>query len=70
MSTWPAATGPTHSLSRYVSGRVEQAALLGRGEHRDGVGLADGDQVRALERIDRDVDLRLAGHALRRPARR
>ena len=42
-------------------GGVEQAALLGGREDRDRVGLAVGDQVRALERVDRDVD----GHVVR-----
>jgi hypothetical protein len=36
---------------------VGQAALLGRGEDGDCVPLAVGDEVGALERIDRDVDL-------------
>ena len=35
---------------------VEQAAVLGRREDRDRAGLAVGDEVRALERVDRDVD--------------
>ena len=43
-------------------GRVEKAALLGRGQHGDRVGQAHGDEIGALERIDSDVDLRLAGH--------
>ena len=38
-------------------GRVEQAAALGGGEHRDRVRGAGGAEVGALERIDRDVDL-------------
>ena len=39
-------------------GRVGQAAGLGRREDRDRAGLAVGDEVRALERVDRDVDPR------------
>ena len=38
-------------------GRVQQAAARRRREHGDRVGRAGGAQVRALERIDRDVDL-------------
>ena len=37
MSTQPAATGPTASFSRYVSGALRQPAPLGRGEHGDRV---------------------------------
>ena len=35
---------------------VEEAAALGRGEDGDRAALAGGDEVRALERVDRDVD--------------
>ena len=38
--------------------RVEEAAALGRGEDRDRVRAALRDGVRALERIDRDIDFR------------
>jgi hypothetical protein len=38
-------------------GRMQQAALLGRREHRKRVGRAGRAQVRAFERIDGDVDL-------------
>ena len=38
-------------------GCVQQPATLGCGEHGDRAGLPVGDEVRALERIDRDVDL-------------
>ena len=38
--------------------RMEEAATFGSGEDRDRVGPAFCDRVRALERIDRDVDLR------------
>ena len=41
-------------------GRVQQAAALGGGQHRDGAGRAGGAQVGALERVDRDVDLERA----------
>jgi hypothetical protein len=37
---------------------VNKTALLGGGEHRDRVGQAESHEVRALEWIDRDVDLR------------
>jgi len=36
---------------------VHEAALLGRGQHRDRVRWARRHEVRALERIDGDVDL-------------
>ena len=36
---------------------MQQAAAFGRREHGDGVGRAGRAQVRALERIDGDVDL-------------
>ena len=38
-------------------GRVQQAAVLRRGEHGDGVGRAGRAEVGAFERIDGDVDL-------------
>ena len=38
--------------------RVEQPAPLGGREDGDRAGLAVGDEVGALERVDRDVDLR------------
>ena len=41
-------------------GRVEKPAALRGGEHRDGAWSARGAQVRALERVDGDVDLRRA----------
>ncbi len=43
-------------------GCVQQSTLLGRRQHRDRVRLAGRAQVRALERVDRDVDARV-GHA-------
>jgi hypothetical protein len=49
-------------------GRVQQAAALGRRQHRDGVGRAGGAEVRALERIHGDVDLRVEA-AVRRLVR-
>ena len=45
-------------------GRVQQAPALGRGQDGDGVGLTARDQVGALQRVDRDVDLRLVRQAL------
>ena len=56
MSTLPAATGPDAQLLEVRVRGVDQAARLGRGEDRDRAGLAVGDEVGALERIDRDVD--------------
>ena len=54
---------PDAQLLEVRVGGVEQAAALGRREDGDRVGLAVGDEVRALERIDGDVDRgrRLAG---------
>ena len=37
---------------------MQQAAARGGGQHRDRVRRAGGAQVRALERVDGDVDLR------------
>jgi hypothetical protein len=66
---------PDAELLEVRVGGVEEAALLGRGEDRDRAGLAVGDEVRALERVDGDVDRRVrivrAGPPSgRRPARR
>ena len=59
MSTEPADDRPDARASPCTC-RVHGAAhLLGRREHGDGVGLAVGDEVRALERVDGDVDRRL-----------
>ena len=57
MSTLPATTGPTHELLHVAVGRVEQPAALGGRQHGDRARLPVGDQVRALQRVDRDVDL-------------
>src|SRR4029078_13013776 len=38
--------------------RVQQAALIRRGEHRDRVGRAGRAQVRAFQRVYRNIDLR------------
>ena len=46
--------------------RVEQAALLRRRQHGQRVRRAGGAQVRALERIDGDVDFRIVAGRLRR----
>ena len=55
--------GADDQLLHVEIGRVQQAAFVGRGQHRDGIGRAGGAQVRALERIDGDVDL-VVGAAL------
>jgi len=47
---------------------VDQAALLRGGEDRDRAGLAVGDEVRPLERVDGDVDLGVVLDTRRRPA--
>ena len=72
MWTLPRAVGPTIDLLHVDVGRVEQAAALGGGEHRDGVRRAGGAEVGALERIDGDVDAGAVRAALaaRRPPRR
>jgi hypothetical protein len=49
--------GPDAELLEVRVWGVGEAALLRRGEDRDRVALAVGHEVRALERIDRDVDL-------------
>ena len=46
---------------------VGEPARLGRGEHGDRAALAGRDEVRALERIDRDVDRRDAPSSLVAP---
>ena len=51
-------------------GRVEQAALLGDGEHGERVGAGLGGDRRAFERVEGDVDLRARCPAPRRPSRR
>ena len=56
MSTLPAAPGPTHKLLEVGVRRVRQTAGLGGREDRDRSGLSVSDGVRALERIDSDVD--------------
>ena len=57
MSTVPGRDRPDAQLVQVGVRGVDQAARLGRGEDRDGVGLPVGDEVRALERVDRDVDV-------------
>jgi hypothetical protein len=47
--------GSDDDLLHVAIGRVEQAAGLGGGEHGDGAGASGGAEVRALERVDRDV---------------
>ena len=49
---------PDAELLHVGVGGVGQAARLGRGEDRDRAGLAVGDEVGALERVDRDVHSR------------
>ncbi len=63
MSTWPLAIGPTHSLSRYVSGALSNPPRSDAARTVIGVGEAHGDQVGALERVDGNVDLGLVGLA-------
>ncbi len=53
----PAGRDRPHAQLLHVRvGGVGQAALLGRGEDGDRARLAVGDEVRPLERVDRDVD--------------
>ena len=47
---------PDAQLLHVRVGRVDEPAGLRRGEDGDRAGLAVGDEVRALERVDRDVD--------------
>ena len=58
MSTLPAATGPTHSFSMYVSGAWVRPPASDAARTVIAPGLAVGDEVRALQRVDRDVDSR------------
>ena len=48
---------PDGDLRHVDVGRVEQAALLGDGDHRQRVGQVLGGDRRAFERVERDVDL-------------
>ena len=50
--------GADRELVHIDVGRVEQAALLGDGEHGERVGAGLGGDRRAFERIERDVDRR------------
>ena len=52
---------PDDDLLHVAVGRVQQAALVRRGQHGDGAGRAGGAEVGALERIDGDVDLEVVG---------
>ncbi len=58
MSTWPAATGPTHSFSMYVSGAWVRPPASDAARTVIAPGLAVGDEVGALQRVHRDVDPR------------
>ena len=58
---------PDAQLLEVRVGGVGQAAGLRRREDGDRAGLAVGDEVRALERVDRDVDRRARRRAGRRP---
>ena len=53
---------PDDDLLHVAVGRVQEAALVGGGEHGDRVRLAGRAEVGALERIDGDVDLGIVGH--------
>src|SRR6185369_9484806 len=54
---------PHHDLVHVTVRRVEQAASFRCREHSDGPGRPGGAQVRAFQRIHRDVDFRY-GHAI------
>ena len=58
MSTWPAATGPTHSFSMYVSGAWVRPPASDAARTVIAPGLPVGDEVGALQRVHRDVDAR------------
>ena len=65
--------GADRDLLHVRVGRVEELAVVGDRDHADRVGRAGRAQVGALERVDRDVDLRrvVAGRSSpRRPSRR
>ena len=47
-----------HDLLHVAVGRVEQSAAFGSGQHGDSAGRARGAQIRAFQRIDRDIDFR------------
>ena len=49
-------------------GRVQQSSLGRGGEHRDGVRRAGRAEIRALERIDGDIHLRVGRRSTRPPA--
>ena len=49
--------GADRQLFHIRIGRVQQAAAVGNRQHRERVGAGIGGQRRALERIERDVDL-------------
>ena len=49
---------PDHQLLHVQVGRVQQAALIRRGEHGQGIGLTRAAQVGSFQRIDGDVDPR------------
>ena len=59
MSTCPAAIGPTHSFSMYVSGALSRPPFSDAASTVIASARPMRHEVRALERIDRDVDLRL-----------
>ena len=62
---------PDHQLLHVEIGRVQQSAAVRGREHGDGVRRTGRTQVRALERIDRDVHLReLVGGAVPVPIAR
>ena len=54
------APGPTAIFSMYVSGALSRLPFSPMATTRDGVGRAVGAEVRALERVHRDVDLDVA----------
>ena len=49
--------GADHQLLHVEIGRVQQPALVGGRQHGNGIGRAHRAEIRALERIDGDVDL-------------
>ncbi len=60
-STMPSGRPPTDGDLVHVDvGRVEEAAVLGHGDDGQRIGQALGGDGRALERIERDVDLAAA----------
>ena len=58
MSTAFFAGADDDELLHVEVGRVQESSAFGGGEHRYRAGRSRGAEIRALERVDRDIDLR------------